>query len=318
MGFVKTSYDYLVVLIPTLFIAPMYFAKEIEFGTITQAGDAFTQILAALSLVVVQFRVFSEFLSQVDRIGELCERMDAIEEERRLLSCSADSITVNEANTSSGEKPGVICENVTIVTPDGKRKLVENLNAEIAFGESLLIMGPSGGGKSSVLRSLAGLWSRGRGVIRRPPLKDMMFLPQRPYMVSGSLRAQLCYPSDERRFSNLRLHLVLEAVGLQELPSRAAGGLDAQQNWGDILSLGEQQRLAFARLLLHRPTFAVLDEATSALDVPNEKRLYGMLANTGVTFVSVGHRESLQFYHRKLLVLSGDGGWTLSPQAGED
>lgn len=313
MGFVKTGYDYLVMLIPALFIAPMYFAHKIEFGTITQAGDAFAQILGALSLVVAQFRVFSEFLSQVDRIGELHEKLEAIEQEQKTSRAidKETTITVVEEDTTSGAKPGLSCVKMTLYTLDGKRCLVRELDANIAFSESMLIMGPSGCGKSSVLRALAGLWSRGTGEIRRPPLKDMMFLPQKPYMPSGTLRAQIAYPSRSNRFSDLQLYLALEAVGLSKLPIDV-GGLDAQLQWENVLSIGEQQRLSFARLLLHRPAFAVLDETTSALDAANEERLYQRLMASGITYLSVGHRDSLRKHHRKLLQLSTDGTWQVT------
>jgi len=192
--------------------------------------------------------------------------------------------------------------------------LLREATAEVPAGGGLLIAGPSGAGKSSVLRAIAGLWNAGAGVITRPPLTEMLFLPQRPYMVLGSLREQLLYPHLDREATDEELRAVLEKVNLADLPDRV-GGFDAVLDWGHLLSLGEQQRLAFARLLLTGPRYAVLDEATSALDVANEEKLYGQLQASGTTYVSVGHRPSLLAYHDKVLELRGGENWRLVPAA---
>jgi putative ATP-binding cassette transporter len=299
LGFIKTTYDYLIVLIPSLVIAPLYFSGKIEFGVITRADMAFAQILAALSIVVAQFRTFSEFMAQVDRLGELDEGLDEPEEP------AATAVGVIEVQS------GVSFEHVTLQTPQGDRALVEQLDVDVTAGGSLLIMGPSGCGKSSLLRLVAGLWKNGTGSLRRPPLHEVAFLPQRPYMVLGTLREQLAYPHDAGRYTVAELEDALIRCGLPKLLSRV-GGLDADLQWEDVLSLGEQQRLAFARLSLELPRFVILDEATSALDVENEQRLYGLLAASGVTYISVGHRPSLRAFHQRVLQLDGIGGWTLS------
>jgi putative ATP-binding cassette transporter len=140
----------------------------------------------------------------------------------------------------------------------------------------------------------------------------MIFLPQRPYIVLGSLREQLLYPHLERETTDTQLREVLEKVNLADLPERV-GGFDAELDWSHLLSLGEQQRLAFARLLLSRPRYAILDEATSALDKTNEENLYRQLRASGTTYVSVGHRSSLLGYHDRVLELRGGGNWRLVP-----
>jgi putative ATP-binding cassette transporter len=142
-----------------------------------------------------------------------------------------------------------------------------------------------------------------------------MFVPQKPYMLLGSLREQLCYPQPSDLYSDAQLRHVLEEVRLGELVRRYPD-LDIKQDWPRLLSLGEQQRLAFARLLLNGPAFVVLDEATSALDVATEKRLYELLVQRDMAFVSVGHRPTLKDYHDTVLEIEGSGAWRMLPAAG--
>jgi putative ATP-binding cassette transporter len=172
-------------------------------------------------------------------------------------------------------------------------------------------VGASGGGKSSLLRALAGLWDTGGGTVTRPSLDDMLFLPQRPYMIIGSLRAQLLYPrTSARDVDDARMHEVLEAVNLPHLIDRS-GGLDVEEDWGRILSLGEQQRVAFARALLTDRKYIILDEATSALDEENEAELYELLAGTSTRLISVSHRPHVARYHTHVLVLNSDESWEI-------
>jgi putative ATP-binding cassette transporter len=160
------------------------------------------------------------------------------------------------------------------------------------------------------LRAIAGLWNAGTGRLVRPPLEEVLFLPQRPYIILGTLREQLLYPHTNRKMSDAELKEILQQVNLQNLVSRI-DGFDTEVPWENILSLGEQQRLAFARLLVTRPSFTILDEATSALDLNNEENLYEQLQSTKTTFISVGHRESLFNYHDWVLELSQDSSWQL-------
>ncbi|MCU0525921.1 MAG: ABC transporter ATP-binding protein/permease [Elainella sp. Prado103] len=201
-------------------------------------------------------------------------------------------------------------EQLNLQTPNYQRTLVENLSIELLPGQGLLVMGPSGCGKSSLLRAIAGLWKAGNGKIFRPEADQMLFLPQRPYMVLGSLRDQLLYPNSHLEVDDQHLQQVLEQVNLAGLEERF-GGFAAEQDWADVLSLGEQQRLSFARLLLNQPPYAILDEATSALDLENEAGLYRQLQAIGTTFLSVGHRSTLADYHQRLLKLSQDKTWEL-------
>jgi putative ATP-binding cassette transporter len=164
---------------------------------------------------------------------------------------------------------------------------------------------------------ISGLWQPSNGLIERPETGDLLFIPQKPYMLLGSLREQLCYPTEEEKFSDEQLNSVLAEVKLQSLIERYPD-LDIKQDWPRILSLGEQQRLAFGRLLLNAPRFAVLDEATSALDVKTEEYLYELLQKRDLAVISVGHRPTLIEFHQNVLELVGDGSWRLLPTTSYD
>jgi len=242
-------------------------------------------------------------------------------------------------------------DNVSLTTPDRKRTLVENLDLNLQWGDHLLIVGNSGAGKSSLLRAVAGLWTAGTGSIVRPADEDVYFLPQRPYCALGSLKDQLLYPSIEqsetgndlddnkngiedkpksrvlkKSISDDDLLAVFDAVNLSDLPVRAGDGdpikgLNAIMDWSNTLSLGEQQRLAFGRILVNEPRLVILDEATSALDMEGEAKMYKLLEEMSnkmynskdekMTYVSVGHRPSLLKYHDKRLRLMGDNGFSV-------
>ena len=300
LEFFTKGYEYLILVLPIVVMAPLYFSGEIKFGVVTQAESAFVQVLGALSIIVSQFEQLSNFAAGITRLETFATALDQ----------PAAKATAGAPIIESREDSRLALEHVTLQTPNYRQTLLRDATAEVPPGKGLLIAGASGAGKSSVLRAVAGLWSAGEGHISRPPLQEMLFLPQRPYMVLGSLREQLLYPHLEQEATDGELREALEKVNLADLPERV-GGFDAELDWGHLLSLGEQQRLAFARLLLSRPRYAVLDEATSALDVTNEAQLYGQLHGSGTTYVSVGHRPSLLAYHDRVLELRGGGDWRL-------
>ena len=206
--------------------------------------------------------------------------------------------------------PLLSLHHLTLQTPNYQRTLIDDLTLALEPHSSLLVVGPSGCGKSSLLRAIAGLWNSGKGLIQRPALGDLLFLPQKPYMVLGNLRQQLLYPYPAAAIADDQIHTALKAVNLPNLAARFEG-LDAEAEWGDVLSLGEQQRLSFARVLLHQPSYAILDEATSALDRVNEEQLYAALEEIPTTYLSVGHHESLEAHHRLRLRLAEDSTWQL-------
>ena len=294
------GYSFLTIVLPSAIIASRVISGELEVGRAIQAAGAFAAILSALTVIVDNFDSLSKFAAGIDRLDSFS----------RVLAGSGKSAPFDGRRIEFVPGDSLSIENLTLCPPNQARTLVRNLSLSIRPGQGLMIVGASGCGKSSLLRAIAGLWRSGSGRISGPDHREMLFLPQRPYMVQGSLRNQLLYPQQESSMTDAELLSMLVRVNLPDIASHF-GGLDADPDWAKVLSVGEQQRVAFARVLLARPRYAMLDEATSALDIANEDSLYRQLAATETTLVSVGHRPSILKYHPQVLELAGDGSWKL-------
>ncbi len=293
------GYQSIIQIFPFLVLAPLYLRDEIDFGQLGQAALACNMFAIALGVLIGEFGVSGQFSSYVDRLSQFSNALEEVTQQPE-----------NVSTIKTIEENHLAFENVTLQTPNYEQVIVENLSMTVQPGEGLLIVGPSGRGKSSLLRAIAGLWNAGTGRLVRPSLEEVLFLPQRPYIILGTLREQLLYPNMSHQMTDEELKNVLEQVNLQNVLSRV-DDFDKEVPWENILSLGEQQRLAFARILVNYPNFIILDEATSALDLKNEENLYKNLQQTGKTFISVGHRESLFNYHQKVLELLEDSCWRL-------
>jgi putative ATP-binding cassette transporter len=292
------GYSMLTIVLPSALIASRVLSGELEVGRAIQAAGAFAAVLSAISVVIENFEGLSRFAAGIDRLDTFF----------KLLSSPADREAPQESTIASVQDTRLALDRVTLQPPRRERTLIQNLSIDVLPGQGLLIVGASGSGKSSLLRALSGLWYAGSGTIFRPEAQDLLFLPQQPYMFLGTLRNQLLYPDLDRPATEAQLLDLLVRVNLPDLAQRF-GGLDTEMDWEKVLSIGEQQRLAFARVLLIQPRFAILDEATSALDTANEGNLYRQLARTSTTLISVGHRSTILQYHKQVLEVTGDGQW---------
>jgi putative ATP-binding cassette transporter len=294
------AYGLLTLVLPSIIIAPRVLSGEFEVGRVVEAAGAFGAILGALTVFVDNLEYLSRFAAGVGRLDKFTGKLARPQ--------AGNPGEFSRIATHEGEC--LAFEDVTLQTPDYERTLVKALTLKVQPGEGLLIVGASGCGKSSLLRSIAGLWDAGSGTLERPKLAELLFLPQQAYMILGCLREQLSYPNVDRKVSDAELSEVLDRVNLPGIVDRC-GGFDTDLDFDKDLSVGERQRLAFARVLLNHPRYVLLDEATSALDRENEDMLYQALIATSTTIVSVSHHPSLLKYHSHVLELTDNGAWNL-------
>ncbi len=300
LGWFTSFYGQVAIVFPFLVAAPRFFSGAMPLGGIFQIASAFGQVQGSLSWFIGAYAAFANWKATVDRLVGFTE---ALERARR-QSDRLDGDRVEGATLA--------LEALELSLPEGRRLLAPT-TLEFAPGQSVLIVGPSGAGKSTLFRSLAGIWPYWKGRIVLPRGARLLFLPQKPYLPIGTLKQAACYPADDAAVPDATVREALEAVGLGHL----AQALERAENWVQVLSVGEQQRLAFARALLNRPDWIFLDEATAALPEAAGDALYRLLAERlpGATVVSIGHRASLARLHARTLAWreAKDGAPRLAP-----
>ena len=300
LNFYVNGYAQLAVIVPLILAAPRYFGGEMQLGGLMQTISAFGRVQDALSFFVESYDSFAQLAAVIRRLSGFTEHIEEVSEIK------------GDVRRGEQQDKALSLEELQVSLPSGK-KLLENCSIQLPLGSRLLVTGLSGCGKSTLLRTLAGIWPYGKGTIQMPKDSRVLFLPQRPYLPLGSLRRALFYPMDvsESGETEEKLKRILGLVGLESLGDR----LDQVDDWSRILSLGEQQRLAFARVLLVAPDWVFMDEASSALDEPREQELYELIKKElpMTSVVSVGHRSTLYAQHEMELKLAGDGSWKLQP-----
>ncbi len=297
LTWITSGYGWLALVVPILVAVPGYFGGSLSFGTLMMVVGAFNQVQQSLRWFVDNFSQIADWRATLLRVAALRDALMAIE----TLGEDMGRITVLE-----NEDGNLVLENLSVAFGDGRAAL-DQARIEVKPGEHALIVGEPGSGKSTLFRAIAGLWPCGTGTVHLPPRDTVMFMPERPYLPLGTLRAAVSYPAPPRGFEDAAVAAALERVGLARLVS----SLDRENRWDKDLAQDEQQRLAFARLLLHKPRWVLLDDAMGALDEEDRRLVLSVfeheLADAAV--LSFGRAPARDgFYSRKLHVIRLPGG----------
>jgi putative ATP-binding cassette transporter len=282
LGWFTSFYSQLAIIFPYIVVSPRFFAGQIPLGGIFQTASAFGQVQGALSWFIGAYTQFATWKATVDRLIGFAATLDEVRSgkvEGQRVESDDETLTI---------------EDLALELPQGKTLLAPT-TLKLERGRHALVTGPSGSGKSTLFRALAGIWPYWRGRIRLPKGARTLFLPQKPYLPIGKLKDAVAYPGEASDHGSDEIAEALRAVGLEAL----AAELERSENWAQVLSGGEQQRLAFARALLYRPDWLFLDEATASLRDEDQQRLYRLLQERlpATTLVSIGHRENLAEHH---------------------
>lgn len=282
------------IIFPFVVAAPRFFSGAIALGQLMQIASAFGQVQGSLSWFVDSYSGLASWRATTDRLTSFDESMTASE---FLAAAPSTDASAMNAPLNAALPVSLTTHDLTLQLPNGQT-LLEHANLTAQVGDAILLSGPSGSGKSTLFRAFAGIWPFSKGQVHLPT--NAMFIPQRPYFPNGSLRDALAYPEPATSYTDAMLQDALTQALLPQLTSR----LDHKDAWGQILSGGEQQRLAIARVLLKKPQWIFADEATSALDVEAENTLYKrLLAGVNIAkgaIISIAHRPSVAVFHNKI------------------
>jgi putative ATP-binding cassette transporter len=306
LTWITSGYGWLAIVVPIVAAAPGYLNGSLSFGAMMMVVGAFNQVQTALRYFVDNFPKIADWRSAVLRVATF-----------QRAATDLDALIAENSRIEIAPHPQgwLSFENLSIAMSDGSI-IIEDATAEVTPGERVLIMGASGSGKSTLFRAIAGLWPWGTGTIRIPSGEKIMFLPQRPYLPLGTLRAAISYPAPPGTFDDATITDALARCGLSDF----AGALDRDDRWDKTMSHGQQQRIAFARLVLHRPRWVFMDEATSALDEDSQSEMLSLFDREleGTSVLSIGHRPGLEVFHTRTLHLRKTGeGQVVLGRAGE-
>jgi len=299
LNFFTTGYNTFIQIIPVLVVGPLYIRGQIEFGVITQSAVAFAQLLGAFSLIITQFQSISSFTAVVARLDDFSE-----------AAHDSDDAGPLPIDVVDGDD-GLTFDCLTLASADGATLLVEDLSLTVERGQRMMVSGPGEMAKMALFRATADLWDHGHGRIVRPNRRCISFVPERPYLPPGTMREVLVAPNCTQVPSDQRIHDVLERIGLTETLARI-GGLEIEKDWDDLLSLGELQRFAVARVLIIAPDFAVLDRIETTLEASCMHDVLSMLDEANITYVTIGRGNGELSHYNLMLELTGTGPWTLT------
>jgi putative ATP-binding cassette transporter len=300
LGFFTTGYNYLIQVIPILIVAPLFIRGQAEFGVISQSSMAFSHLIGAFSLIITQFQQISSYAVVLARLSALAEGVERAE------AHGGSRIAIEETAAA------LEYERLTLRSPQDGRMLIDGLSGSVPPGTRTLVEGPNQAGRIALFRATAGLWDAGEGRIVRPPVEEVLFLTERPYLPPGTLRQALLRTGREAALGDEPILAVLRALGVESVLERA-GGLDVERDWDDLLSLAEQQSLSVARLVLAAPRFALLDRPGAVLDADSVARALDLLAERSITVVTFAADMALAARHDARLELASDGSWTWEP-----
>ncbi|MGO7222633.1 ABC transporter ATP-binding protein/permease [Rhizobium ruizarguesonis] len=296
VGFFTTGYNWLIQIIPALIIAPAYIRGNIDFGVITQSGAAFAMLVGAFSLVITQFQSISTFAAVVARLSSL---MEAIERSGTPADASIELVEGKER---------LAYENLTLLHATNGVPIVKDVSISISLGTRVLITGPAQVAQAALFRATAGISFKGSGRIIRPAADDILFLPQRPYLPTGTLRQILVRNERAGEIPDDRIVQILRELNLEHVLEQV-GGLNTEQNWEILLSPQEQQLLVFINILIAAPQFAFLDRLDATLDLERLHTIMQMLSESSITYINNAETAALRDYHDAVLECGEDGGW---------